>query len=84
MPIVGAFLFVGGILMVLCHRAVAIGFCRLGKWTWTRTDSPLAKSLASSMTKLYDETKAPRIILLLGMVLTVEGIVLWLLPTFIG
>jgi hypothetical protein len=38
--------------------------------------------MAKEMIKLYDEKKAPRIMLLLGIVFAVQVIALWFLPRF--
>ncbi|MCX6997943.1 MAG: hypothetical protein NTV49_12865 [Kiritimatiellaeota bacterium] len=81
--IMGAIFFAGGILMAVFHRAVGIGFCRMGKTIWSRT-SPFAKSLAPDMIKLYDEAKAPRTMLILGIVFAAEGVVFWVLSEWIG
>ena len=85
MPIIGTIFFVGGILMAVFHRAVGVGFCRLGKRIWSNTDKypSLVKSMAPDMIKLYDEAKAPRIMLLLGIAFAVEGVVFWFLPRFV-
>jgi hypothetical protein len=82
MPIIGVIFFALGVLMAVFHRPVGIGFCRLGKSIWSKTDVPIARDMAKEMIKLYDEKKAPRIMLLLGIVFAVQGIALWFLPRF--
>ena len=81
--IMGAIFFVVGILMAVFHRAVGIGFCRMGKRIWGNTSS-FAKNRAPDMIKLYDEAKVPRTMLILGIVFAAEGVVFLVLSKFIG
>lgn len=76
----GTIFFVVGLLMAVFHRAVGIGFCKIGKRTWK--DNPLGIS-TDFTDKMYDERKTPRIALLMGVIFMLEGIFFWLLPRFI-
>lgn len=79
--IIGMILFALGILMTVFHRPIGIGFCRLGKRVWSKTDLPIAEDAVKS--GAYDEAKVPRIMLFLGIINVIDGVVLWFLPRLI-
>ncbi len=75
MRVMGIVFIVLGILMATFRRSLGIGFCRIGKRIWR--DNRLG--VPSRFTDwIYDESKAPGIMLFLGIVFAVQGAVFWL------
>ena len=53
----------GGIVMALFAEPIGKGFCRVGKWTFK--DAPASLS-QETIDRIYDESRAPAIFRLMG------------------
>lgn len=80
MPMIGTIFLVVGILMAIFRRAIGVAFCKLGKQTWKNNPFGIP---AEYTDRLYDERKAPGIMLLMGVVFAAEGFLFWFLPTIV-
>ena len=61
-----------GIVLVIFHRPIGIGFFRLGKLVWRIRPLPMSEEIIG---RAYDETRAPRIMILLGIISVVQGVI---------
>ena len=79
MPIAGTIFVIIGVLMMVFHRAIGTGFCRVGKHVWKNRENPLGMS-QDMIERMYDEKRAPRIMLFLGVVMVVQGVFFCFFP----
>jgi len=64
-----------GTIMTIFRRAVGIGFCKIGKRIWDNTDFALSSDMIEDIAKTYDEQKAPKAFLIIGIVFALQGVV---------
>ena len=70
-----------GLVMVILRRPVSTVFCRLGKFVFF-IFRPI-KPINDLVNFVYDETKAPRLFVLLGLVFLVQGFLLLILAFYL-
>lgn len=68
-----------GIAMVVFHRQVGVGICRVGKAVWNGSDTSSVRAMAREVMWIYDEKKVPKVVLVLGWVFVVESVLFLLL-----
>jgi hypothetical protein len=70
-----------GLLCVVFPKPIGIGFRRIGKWTWKGHENDVfGKAIPFlSRKKIYNETEAPKIFRLLGIVFLIQAVVFFIL-----
>ncbi len=76
MQYVGLVPVVIGILMILFRVPFGLHFCRVGKQIWKNSRSDDSEG---ELRRIYDEAKAPKRMMILGIIFIIEGVVVFFL-----
>ena len=63
---IGAITLLVGLVMIGFRQVVGVAFCRMGRWIWAPFED--VPGLDAMIERVYDEQRAPRIFLMLGIV----------------
>ncbi|HEX5789574.1 MAG TPA: hypothetical protein VFY13_00410, partial [Luteolibacter sp.] len=63
-----------GILMILFRVPFGLHFCRVGKQIWKNSRFEYSEEETS---RIYDEAKAPKRMMILGIIFIIEGVVVF-------